>query len=338
MISWTPKSDMPDLHGKVALVTGASTGIGFQIVQQLRRRGAKVFATTRTEKSADAAREKLRVVDPDLGPGNVEWLLLDLASLKSINDTATTIKQSSQRLDILINNAATITAEKELVAGRWEKNMAVNAIGPFLLTNLLMPLLESTIKLSGADVRIVTVASIAPATFLPTNFHYNFESASGLVSPVSSYPPSWRFGIKFLFASDMILYSVSKAAVQAYASELQRLLDARGLPILSLIVHPGAVATEGVADANGPFLRTMANLTFISSEQGAATPLFAATAAVVQRDPESYKHKLLMPNEKIEPLVSVANDEVQSQQLWDLMTEELGRYLAAEGLPPMEKW
>jgi NAD(P)-dependent dehydrogenase (short-subunit alcohol dehydrogenase family) len=213
-----------------------------------------------------------------------------------------------------------------------------SVIGPFLLINRLLPLLERTAQLPGADVRIVTLASTAPAAFLPANFEYNFDSPAGLASPVLTYPLAWRFGTRFIFASDMILYSVSKAAVQLYASKLQRLFDARGLSILSLIVHPGEVSTEGVDVANGIFLRTVARLSFISAEQGAASPLFAATATSVRKDPETYKHKLLMPVGKTSPLVAVANDEGQAQRLWDVMTAELGRHLLAEGLPPMEKW
>ncbi|KAH7347361.1 hypothetical protein B0T11DRAFT_359708 [Plectosphaerella cucumerina] len=342
MADWNAETDMSDLQGKVALVTGASYGIGFQIAKQLRQRGAKVFGTTRSEKNAQAAREKLRTGDGDLGPGTIEWVLLDLTDLKSITAAASTINKSAQRLDIMskskINNAAAITKGKQLTANQWEMNMAVNVIGPFLLINRLISLLESTAQLPGADVRVVNLSSTAPGVFLPANFQYSFDSPAGLASPVSTYPLAWRLGTKFIFSSDMILYSVSKAAVQLFASKLQRLFDARGLSILSLIVHPGEVSTEGLDVANGIFLRTVARLSFVSAEQGAASPLFAATAASVRKDLETYKHKLLMPVGKTSPLVAVAYDESQAQRLWDVMTEDLGRHLSAEGLPPMEKW
>lgn len=155
---------------------------------------------------------------------------------------------------------------------------------------------------------------------------------------MSSYPSSWRYFARFFFSSDMILYSVSKAAVQMYTSQLQRFFDARGLSILSLSVHPGEVATEGVDAANGLFLRTMARLFFFTSEQGAATPLYVATAAGVLDEPERYKHKLVMPIGRASPLVSIANDEKQAHQMWNMMTNELNRHLLTEGLPPMQIW
>ncbi|KAI9164156.1 Short-chain dehydrogenase/reductase [Paramyrothecium foliicola] len=354
MSAWNPAGDIPNLQGKIAVVTGAryarihdtlratiltsySVGIGFQIVRHLAQHGAKVYATTRSMESATRAQGHLSS-HTGIPPGAVEWLQMDLADLKSITETAKEISRRADRLDILVNNAATITASLEIVAGRWEKNMAVNVLGPLLFINRLIPKLESTSKLPGADVRIVTVASTAPLAFLPANFTFRFDSIAGLQSPVATYPASYRYFTKFLFASDMILYSVSKAGVIIYASKLQQLLDERGLDIMSLIVHPGEVATEGVAEANNMFLRTMARAFFVTSEQGAVSPLFAATARQVRDDPDQYKNKLLLPVGKPSALHPVVDDQKQSQGLWDIMTKELARHLSAEGLAPMQAW
>ncbi|KKO98916.1 daunorubicin C-13 ketoreductase [Trichoderma harzianum] len=274
---------------------------------------------------------------PEIAPEAVEWLQLDLTDLKSITQLAEEVKKRVSSLNILVSNAATITTSKEIVADRWEKNMAVNVLGSFLLIGRLMPLLETTSKRSGADVRIVTIASTVPKAFLPANFQFQFDSAAGLVTPVTCYPLAWRYFLKFLFASDMILYSVSKAGAMVYASKMQELFDKYGLNILSLIVHPGEVATEGVAEANNAFRRMMARTSFMSSEQGAASPLFAATSDQIRADPDQFKGKLLMPVGKPSSLHSVVNDRKQAQGLWDVMTKELARHLEAEDLAPMRK-
>lgn len=227
-------------------------------------------------------------------------------------------------------------------AGIWEvpanTQVIKSVLGALLFINRLLPLIESTSKLPGADVRIVTVASTAPLVFLPANFEFQFDSVAGLSSPVSSYPAAYRYFVKFMFSSDMILYSVSKAGVMVYASKLQEVFDKRGLGILSLIVHPGEVSTEGLAEANNVFIRTMARISFISAEQGAASSLFAATASQVRVNPDQYKNKLLLPVGKPSSLHPVVDDQKQAQGLWDIVTKELSRNLEAEGLAPMQKW
>lgn len=90
-----------------------------------------------------------------------------------------------------------------------------------------------------ADVRIVNISSIAPATFLPVDFEFSFDSSTLLTNPVPSYPKSWRFLGRFIFGFDMIRYSISKVGVALFTQELQHKLDTRELPILSLSVHPG---------------------------------------------------------------------------------------------------
>lgn len=201
-----------------------------------------------------------------------------------------------------------------------------------------MPLLKSTAQIPDSDVRIVTISSTAPQVFLPKNFEFEFDKLSGLYSPVSAYPWSYRMFFKFLFYADMILYSVSKAGTQIYASELQKLFDQHNLPILSLIVHPGEVATEGLMNINNMVIRTVARLTFLSSEQGAASPLFAATAPVIRQDQDHYKGSLLMPGGNIASLHPVVMDEKQARGLWNLMTKELDQHLIAERLPALQKW
>lgn len=136
----------------------------------------------------------------------------------------------------------------------------------------------------------------------------------------------------------MIRYAVSKAATTLFAQELQRRLDEQGLPILSIAVHPGEVATEGVMTSNTAPLKIIARMSFLTPKQGTASPLFAATAKQVRQDPEKYKGKFLVPIGKVTAPNPVATDERQVQGLWENTIAEVNKQLIADGLPPLQTW
>ncbi|KNB06245.1 hypothetical protein FOXG_07020 [Fusarium oxysporum f. sp. lycopersici 4287] len=164
---WNPSTDMPDLNGKVAVVTGGSSGIGLETVRFLARKGAKVYLTTRSEARARQARDKL-----------TKTRILTLPTLK--------LKRKETRLHIPINNAAASTSSTMLVDGKYEQHMVANHMGPFILINHLVPLLEAAAKDRDADVRIVNLSSTAMNSMLPANFSFNFDSPTCFKNPVTS--------------------------------------------------------------------------------------------------------------------------------------------------------
>jgi NAD(P)-dependent dehydrogenase (short-subunit alcohol dehydrogenase family) len=141
-----------------------------------------------------------------------------------------------------------------------------------------------------------------------------------------------------MFGFDMIRYAVSKAAVVLFTKELQDRLDEQGLPIITIAVHPGEVATEGVMTINNAFIRTLARISFLTSEQGSATPIFAATAKKVRQNAEKYKGKFLVPVGRIESPNIVVEDDRQVKGLWENTTVEVNKQLVSEGLLPLEMW
>ncbi|KAH7176115.1 hypothetical protein EDB81DRAFT_836280 [Dactylonectria macrodidyma] len=323
---WNALTDMPNLLGKVGVVTGAGNGIVLETTRLLASRGAK-------------ARDKLQATHADANSQNIEWLQLDLADLRSATVTVDELKRRTARIDILLNNAGIGTSSTDLVAGRWSSIWPSSYLaGPFLFVNRIMPLLETAAKEGAADVRIVNISSIAHRDMLPTRFEFPFESPYFLSKPVLQYPWQWSSLGKFMFSFDMVRYAVSKAGVVLFTRELQRRLDALGLPILSISVHPGGVATEGAMATNGALFKAVARLCFLSPEQGAMAPLFAAVAAEVRLESEKYKGKFLVPIGKAETPNPVVEDEGQAKGLWVNMTAEVNRALLVEDLPPLEEW
>lgn len=173
---------------------------------------------------------------------------------------------------------------------------------------------------------------------LPSNFKFQFDSAICLSEPVASYPWQWRFLGRFMFGFDMIRYAVSKAAVVLFTKELQDRLNEQGIPILCIAVHPGEAVTEGLLAINNAFVKTIARMSFITAEQGAATPLFAATAKEVRQNAKKYEGKFIVPVRKVEAPNPVANNNLQVKGLWDITTVEVNKQLVAENLPVLQAW
>ncbi|KAF0317354.1 hypothetical protein GQ607_015401 [Colletotrichum asianum] len=296
---WNPEKNIPSLHGKIAVITGANSDIGRETARYLALNGAKVYLTVRSEAKGVHTRRLILDKSPEIEPQNLQWVKIDLTDMRSITAAVDWLQTRERKVDILIHNAAAATWSTEPVGAGWEPHMAVNFIGPFALTNRLLPLLQNAAAEKEADVRIVTLTSTAQvAMLLPSGFKFTFKAS---IRPTASYA----------FGFDMIRYAVSKATNLMFAQMLQRRLDEQGLPIVSVAVHPGEVATEGVFSVNNAMVRTIARLTFLSPEQGAANPVFAAASRDVKENPAAYKGRFLLPVGKIGVPASVASDEDQ---------------------------
>ncbi|KAF5677442.1 sterol uptake control 2 [Fusarium circinatum] len=315
---WNLSTDMPDLNGKVAVVTGGSfsSGIGLETVRFLARKGAKVYLTTRSEARARQAKDRL-TKDTGIDTGNVECLVMDLYDLVSITHAVEELKRKETKLHILINNAAASTSSTMLVDGKYEQHMVANHMGPFILVNRLLPLLTAATKDSNAHVRIVNLSSTAMTSMLPASFKFSFDSPTCFKDPVPSHPWQWRYLGRFMFGFDMIRYAVSKAAVILFTRELQERLHGQSLPITCIAVHPGEALTEGVLAINNILVRAIARASFLTAEQGAVNSLFAATAIEVKSDTLKYKGRFIVPVGKVEEPNPVARDDRQVKGLWE---------------------
>ncbi|TKX21456.1 short-chain dehydrogenase-like protein 12 [Elsinoe australis] len=155
--SFDPDTDIPDLSGKVILVTGGNTGLGKESIRHfVRHNPKKVFLAARTASKAHAAIEEIKRETPD---ARIEFLQLDLGDLNAVAKAAADFKSRSDRLDILMNNAGIMAVPFALTPQNYDIQFGTNHMGHALLTKLLLPTLLQTAE-SSPDVRIINLSSV----------------------------------------------------------------------------------------------------------------------------------------------------------------------------------
>jgi NAD(P)-dependent dehydrogenase (short-subunit alcohol dehydrogenase family) len=255
--------DIADQTGRVVLVTGANSGIGFETARALAERGAHVVMACRDEA---AARQAYDAIDYHLtyqyGRSSLEVLPLDLSDLGSVHEAATSFLARHARLDLLVNNAGVMGAPHQLTADGFELHMATNHLGHFALTGLLLDRIVTTER-----SRIVSVSSHVHRI---GRLRTDDVAGTHLTNP-------W------------IAYGTSKLANLLFIGELQRRLSGAELPTMAVAAHPGwtrsNLAGKG-AELKGGRVRVRlaraAGRTMGQSTAGGALPvLCAATSSSV---------------------------------------------------------
>jgi len=244
MAGWTA-DDIPDQSGKTVLVTGGNSGLGYETVLQLTRKGARVLVAARDRARGTAALERLGAEAPG---SQAELAQIDLADLTSVERFADGFLAGDQELDVLINNAGVMAIpHRETTAQSYERQFGTNHLGHFALTGRLLPVLARR-----AGRRVVTVSS---------NQHkraksIDFDDLQG----ERSYRP-WG------------AYAQSKLANAMFVLELDRRLRAAGLDIVSAGAHPGFAHTN--LQVSGP---RSGGTSLVARGMGLATRLFAQPA------------------------------------------------------------
>ncbi|KAF7155642.1 hypothetical protein CNMCM5623_008184 [Aspergillus felis] len=238
--SFDPKRDITDLSGKVIFVTGGNIGLGKETILQLaHHRPSRIYLGAR---NATKARDAIADIQKQLStPADIRHIPLDLASFASIRSAAEKFTSECDRLDVLILNAGTMGNPPTTTEEGFEVQFGTNHIGHFLLTKLLLPVLQKTAASpSSTDVRVVTLSSLA-----------------NCVAP--SYDVM-TFTDALLAASTWTRYAASKAANILFASELAR----RYPEILSVSIHPGAVTSNLYEHAKASDLVTKGGVAALS--------------------------------------------------------------------------
>jgi NAD(P)-dependent dehydrogenase (short-subunit alcohol dehydrogenase family) len=301
MTDWTI-ANIPPQRGKLAVVTGATGGLGYQTAIRLAQAGAEVVLTGRIEAKGREAVSKIRNQFPD---AKISLDVLDLANLASVTDFARSFATAHSSLDLLINNAGVMALPtRQTTAAGFEMQFGTNYLGHYALTAQLLPLLRRA-----HQPRVVSLSSIAHRT--------GFIQFSDLQGE-RFYSP-WK------------AYNQSKLAMLMFALELQRRSDAAGWNLISTASHPGWARTDLFANGPGFGLISVASqfaapLFSQSAESGALPTLFAATS------PQAEGGGYYGPNGLYElrgppapaRIMPQARDKAAAAKLWDVSQQLTG--------------
>jgi retinol dehydrogenase 12 len=290
-------SGASSLDGRIALVTGATSGIGQETAVGRAARGAQVVLVGRDRARAEAARKD---VTERSGNSRVDVLLADFASLDAVRALAREFCDRYPALHLLVNNAGVVMTQRTLTADGYETTLAVNHLAPFLLTHLLRERL-----LASGPARIVNVASDAHK-FVPRGFDFDDPMAERHFG----FPTVW---------TGMRVYGMSKLANILFTVELARRLE--GTPLTANAVHPGGVATR-LGTNTGVFGKIMTGALrpfFKTPEQGAATSLYVATSPELANTNGRY-----FADSREREATSAARDGAAARRLWNLSCEWVG--------------
>jgi retinol dehydrogenase 12 len=269
-----------DLQGRTFLVTGANSGIGRAMVEALAARGGRVVLAARSEERTRPVLDGIRAQRPS---AEVEFLQVDVSDLASVRRAASTYLATGRPLDVLVNNAG-VGGTHALSADGFDLTYATNHIGPFVLTNLLLPKLRES-----PQGRIVNVASVGHMTAK----RMDWSGLERRTTPKRSGFPD---------------YAVTKLMNVLHAKELARRLT--GTRVTTYALHPGGVKSNIWRALPGP-VQWVIKLFLISNEEGAKTQLYCATAPELAGVTGRYYDKLreVQPNR-------LAEDPGLARELW----------------------
>lgn len=271
------------MQNKIVLITGANAGIGKATAEGLAGQGAKVIMACRKKENGDLAKAEIQKQWPK---AKLEVIECNLASFQSVKNAANHVLQNYDCIDVLINNAGLFTSNKKMTEDGIEMQFGVNHLGHFLLTKLLLPLIEKS-----SYPKIINVSSVA-------HLHgkIEFDSLKEGKTPYNG--------------------------LDAYAqSKLANVLFTRGLArkypnIASHCLHPGVVKTSFGNKHSKWYLSLFWHfwkMFMLSSQQGAATSIHLATS---DRLPKG-KALFFDEKQKMRSFSDVAKNDILVKQLWD---------------------
>ncbi|KAH9053024.1 NAD(P)-binding protein [Lactarius vividus] len=292
-------NDIPDLTGKVIIVTGGNAGVGKDTVKQLLAHNAKVYLAAR---SAQKANEAIAELKHETGREAI-FLQLDLSDIPAVRKSAQEFLSKESQLHVLINNAGVMVTPKEQVtAQKYDMQFGTNVIGHWLFTELLLPALFAATDASPSHekARVVTVSSSASYVTKGIDFDAIVDGPER---------------IKY---SERELYNKSKFGNVVVARELAR---RHGDKIVSTSLHPGNIRTELQRHMPG-WQRTVVNWMLYPASTGALTQLYCATAPSAA----DANGKFFIPWARLgEPNKATLDPQV-GEKLWSWLENETRKY------------
>ena len=286
--------NISDQKGKVVIVTGSSSGLGYETAKVLSHKNATVIVAVRNEVKGNAAVEQIKAEN---SKADIQVMLVDLANLKSVHSFAQNFKEKFTKLDLLINNAGVMTPPYTKTKDGFELQFGTNHLGHFALTGLLIDMIKKT-----PNSRIVNVSSMAHKIG-----KLNFEDLNWVTR---RYQKNRSYGD-------------SKLANLYFTKQLQKQLNKQSSGVIVASAHPGGTATE--LARHSLFYKAM-NLLAQDSKMGALPTLYAAVAADVQGNdyygPGGFQEFKGFPK-KVEPANRAKKDDV-AEKLWDVSEKMTG--------------
>lgn len=281
------------MDGKVAVVTGANSGIGLETAVALARMGAHVVMAARNQAKGEAALADARA----RSGGQLDLVRLDLASLAAVRTFADEVLERWPTLDVLVNNAGLVLSRRTTTEDGFETQMGVNHLGHFLLTSLLRERLVAS-----GPARIVHVSSDAHRAAIRGVGFDDLQSERG-------------------FYIGFTVYARTKLANILFSNELARRLAGTG--VTSNAVHPGVVATnfsrEGDLGIIGEIIQRVGRPLFRTPEQGAATSVHVASSVEAEGATGLY-----WANSRPSVPTTQARDEGAARRLWEVSARLVG--------------
>ena len=310
---WTA-DDIPDLTGRVAVVTGANGGLGLETAEALAGHGAHVVMAVRNQDKAAAARDRIEARYPE---ASLELVSLDLGDQASVKAAAAAIAEKHPMVDLLVNNAGLMAMPERATADGYEMQFGVNHLGHWTFTAGVLPSIVRAAK-AGRKPRVVTVTSVA--RFMGTKVDPANPHLHGRYQAWSSY-------------------GQAKLANYHFGIGLQRRFEAAGVDASSLIAHPGLSNTdlqshtveEGGGGIIGTISDTLAKVVGMAPATGARPQLRAAT------DPRAAGGELYGPAFASNgpavkrPILRVIGLDQAIETLWEVSERETGVPLDVSG-------
>jgi len=273
-----------DLSGRVAVVTGANRGMGKETALAMARMGCTVVLGCRNQERGEATAQEIN----EATRGTAIPLELDLSSLPSVHSFVATFNERFSTLDVLVNNAAAFLRTREVSADGFEMHWATNVLGPHLLTQLLLPALQTS-----GHGRVVSVSTLAAGGLDLSDTQYERRRFSGLGA-----------------------YRASKQAIQMLTFALADRLDPE--QVMANALNPGYVLTELTTNVGG-LLKALIVLTSfraVSEAEGADTAIWLAASPEVEGITGRFWNKRREARRKF-------SDSQEIEQLWELVQQQV---------------
>jgi len=292
--------DIPDLSGKVIIVTGGNTGVGKETVKALLEHNAKVYIAGRSE---NKVKEAIKDLQAQTGK-TAEFLPLDLGDLRSVKKGAEEFIQKESKLDVLFNNAGIMWPSAELVtAQNIDLQFGTNVLGHFYFTKLLLPTLIATAAERGKPSRVIHTASSTAQTH---------PAEEGIKIDTLVDGPARKK------KSTEILYGQSKLGNVILSNEIARRYGDQG--IVSISLNPGNLRSDLTRHIGGLKKKVIYMLCY-PVPFGALTQLWAGTTTEATKHNGAY----LIPWARVGVIPPTSQDAATNKAVWDWMEEQVAR-------------